>query len=77
MQITIKKWGNSLGIRIPASFAKSLSLKDGSLVEIKDNDGEIVIYPVKDDLTEMLSRINESNIHNEFETGKPEGKEIW
>lgn len=77
MQITIKKWGNSLGIRIPKSFVKSLSLKDGSLVEIRDNNGEMVIYPVKDDLTDMLSRINDSNLHDEFDTGKSEGKEIW
>lgn len=77
MYITIKKWGNSLGVRIPKNFAKNLSLKDGSIVEIKENEGEIVIYPVKDELSDMLSRINESNIHREFETGKPEGKEVW
>jgi len=77
MYITIKKWGNSLGVRIPKNFAKNLSLKDGTIVEIKENEGEIIIYPVKDELSDMLSRINESNIHSEFETGKPEGKEIW
>ena len=38
MHITIKKWGNSLGIRIPKNFARNLSLKDGSVVEIKENE---------------------------------------
>ncbi|HPF05655.1 MAG TPA: AbrB/MazE/SpoVT family DNA-binding domain-containing protein [Spirochaetota bacterium] len=77
MHIRIKKWGNSLGVRIPKNFANNLSLKDGTIVEMKENDGEIIIYPVKDDLSDILSRINESNIHCEYETGKPEGKEIW
>ncbi len=30
----IAKWGNSLAIRIPASIAKSLELKEGDQVEI-------------------------------------------
>jgi antitoxin MazE len=78
MEAVIKKWGNSLGIRIPGLIARELSLKDGSFVEIHDKGNEIVITPKrKDSLSEMLKGISEQNIHREIETGDPLGNEIW
>ena len=78
MEATVKKWGNSLGIRIPNLIARELSLKDGSLVDINDRGKEIIIRPIqKNKLSEMLSNINEHNIHKEIETGGPVGKEVW
>jgi len=78
MEATVRKWGNSLGIRIPNLLVRELSLKDGSLVDINDRGKEIIIKPVqKNKLSEMLSNINENNIHKEVETGGPVGKEIW
>ena len=78
MEAVVKKWGNSLGIRIPNLMARELSLKDGSYVDINDRGKEIVIKPVrKNKLSEMLDKINEKNLHAEIETGEPVGKEIW
>jgi len=78
MEAVIKKWGNSLGIRIPSVMAKDLSLKDGSHVEIKDEENRIVIIPSpKEKLKDLLSKINKSNLHNEINTGSPVGKEAW
>jgi len=78
MEATVQKWGNSLGIRIPNLIARELSLKNGSVVSISDNGNEIIIKPVrKNTLSEMLDNINEDNIHNEVNWGKPVGKEIW
>jgi len=78
MEAVIKKWGNSLGIRIPNVIVRELSLKDGSCVDINDTGKEIVIKPIqKNKLSEMLSKINEKNLHAEIETGEPVGKETW
>jgi antitoxin MazE len=78
MEAVIKKWGNSLGIRIPNLIVRELSLKDGSPVEIHDKGNEIIIKPKqKDQLALMLKKINEQNIHEEIETHGPVGKEIW
>jgi antitoxin MazE len=78
MEAIAKKWGNSLGIRIPNFIVRELSLKDGSSVDINNNGNEIIIKPIKKTkLTEMLSKINEQNIHKEIETTGPVGKEIW
>jgi antitoxin MazE len=78
MEAVVKKWGNSLGIRIPNLIAKELSLKDGSCVDIKDKGNEIIIKPKeKNTLSEMLCAINEKNIHEEIKTAGPIGNEIW
>ena len=78
MKAMVKKWGNSLGIRIPNTIARELLLKDGSFVDISDKEKTIIIKPItRNNLSEMLSKINEQNIHKEIETGVPVGKEIW
>jgi antitoxin MazE len=78
MEAVIKKWGNSLGIRIPNLIVRELSLKEGSCVEIRDKGNEIIIKPKqKNKLSDMLNEITEQNIHKEIETGSPVGKELW
>lgn len=39
MQISVSKWGNSLGIRVPINVVNTLSIKSGDTLnyEIKDN----------------------------------------
>ena len=78
MEAVIRKWGNSLGIRIPNIIAREYSLKDGSFVNINDTGREITIKPIKKNkLSEMLEQINEHNIHEEIKTTGPVGNEIW
>ena len=78
MEAVVKKWGNSLGIRIPNLIARELSLKDGSYVDINDRGKEIIIKPIKKNrLSEMISQINEQNLHSEIETTGPVGNEVW
>ena len=78
MEAVVRKWGNSLGLRIPNIIAREYSLKDGSFVNINNIGREIIIKPAKKHkLSEMLKQINEQNIHEEIETAGPVGKEIW
>jgi len=78
MEALVKKWGNSLGIRIPNLIARELLLKDGSCVDINERGNEIVITPIKrNKLSEMLSNISEQNLHKEIDTGDRVGKEAW
>ncbi len=81
MQTQIKKWGNSLAIRIPKSFAVETSVKEGTIVNITLEDNKIIIEPVAKPveykLEELLSKVNEDNIHDQYFDDGPEGKEIW
>jgi len=76
MQGTIQKWGNSLGIRIPSFIAKDLALKNGSSVEIIEEDDKIIIQASKRrTLKEILELVTDENIHTE-QFGISAGKEL-
>jgi len=75
----IRMWGNSLGLRIPKSFAAEVGVEAGSDVDISVEHGDLVIRPVrrKYDLQELLAKVSSSNLHGEISTGKPRGREVW
>lgn len=80
MQTKIQKWGNSLGLRIPKSFAAEVKVEAGSTVDLSVIDGELVVKPIrrrKYELRDLLKAINSRNIHREVETGDPVGREAW
>lgn len=75
----MRRWGNSLGLRLPRAVAKDMNLDSGSEVDVRSNGQEIVIrrVPGKHSLEELVSRINESNRHAEVEIQPIRGKEAW
>jgi len=77
MKTTVQRWGNSLGIRIPASYAKDLKLENGSPVEIIEGEGSLVIVPKRITLDEVLEKVTAYTLHTPVETGAPVGKEEW
>ncbi len=75
----IQKWGNSLGLRIPKTFADELSIAEGTAVEIALRGGSLSIKPVRPPryrLEELLEQVSETNLHEEIQTGSPVGREI-
>lgn len=79
MLTKIKKWGNSLALRIPKAYAKEVSLEEGTEIKIWVEKGRIIIEPTNDknELGKILSGIKKENIHTECSWGKPTGKELW
>lgn len=78
MEAVVKKWGNSLGVRIPNTIVKEMPFEDGSLVEINSNHNEIIIKrKQRIKLSALLKNINKKNIHAETKTGVAIGNEIW
>ena len=80
MQTKITKWGNSLALRIPKSFALNANLKQNDVVDLSIEKEKIIITPIYEkeySLKELLDKVTESNLHGEFDTGEPVGKEIW
>jgi len=43
MQIQLKKWGNSLGLRIPHQLATRLGLSENSTIQLIEKDNTLVI----------------------------------
>ena len=76
---TISKWGNSLAVRIPAAFAETVGLEEGTVVEIKVRAGRLIIVPTDSryELRELIDQITPENSHELVDWGKPVGKENW
>jgi len=80
MKTKIQKWGNSLAIRIPKTFAIETKLKTGATVDISIKNNSLIIKPYESKeytLKDLIYRINKRNVHKGIETGSPVGKEIW
>ncbi len=80
MRTKIVKWGNSLGLRIPKSFAEEVRVREGSAVDLSLEDGRLVIrVPAEDEysLDELLAGVTAANLHGEVEAGDAVGDEHW
>ncbi|MBI3296756.1 MAG: AbrB/MazE/SpoVT family DNA-binding domain-containing protein [Elusimicrobia bacterium] len=81
MSTKIRKWGNSLGVRIPKAAADASLVCEGSVVEVVARRGEIVIRPLRKPryrLDELLAKITHANLPDpsEYDFGPPVGKEV-
>ena len=80
MLTKVQKWGNSLALRIPKTFAVDARIENDSVVEMSLVKGHIVVTPIaapKWTLEQLLAGVNKENIHHETDTGLAVGKEVW
>ena len=80
MRVRVQKWGNSLALRIPKSFATELDLVADTEVELILEDGRLAIEPIvapAPTLDELLAGVTPHNLHGEIDTGVPVGQEAW
>jgi antitoxin MazE len=80
MHTKVKKWGNSLALRIPKAIADNAHIKNNTAVDISLVDGRLVVHPLSQSpwtLEQLLAGIHKSNLHHEVNTGLPSGKELW
>ncbi len=80
MQVTVKKWGNSAAVRIPAAVMQAVHLDLDEVVDVREESGRIVIEPTRQktwDLDELLRGITAKNRHEAVDFGPAVGKEVW
>lgn len=80
MRTKVVRWGNSLGLRIPKSFAEEVRVSEGTTVDLVMEDGQLVIRVAEVpsvNLDDLLAEITESNLHGEVDTGDAVGGENW
>ena len=80
MKTRVQKWGNSLALRIPKPLAIEVGLENNSSVELRLEDGKLVIVPQTEPvlrLEDLLEKVTEQNLHREVNTGYPMGDETW
>lgn len=55
--LDIKRWGNSLGVRLPAAVAREAHLHADQRVRITVEGGQVVIRPATDDTLTLEQRL--------------------
>jgi antitoxin MazE len=81
MQVLLKRWGNSAAVRLPAKIMEQASLHIEQAVEVRAEDGRIVIEPVRRSnftLAELIAGITDDNLpdRDDVDTGEPVGGEL-
>ena len=80
MRVRVQKWGNSLALRIPQSFARETALDSGAEVDLTLEDGRLIVTPLPEPrytLDDLLAGITPENLHSETQTGPAVGDEAW
>ena len=80
MRVIVKKWGNSASVRIPAPVMAAARLSLDQPVEVREEEGRIVIEPVREatyDLAALVEGITDENRHDAVDFGPAKGREAW
>jgi antitoxin MazE len=67
MRVTVKKWGNSASVRIPTGVLKAAKLKVDDEVDVREENGRIIIEPLRShdyNLSELLNAVTADNCHS-------------
>ena len=75
----IRKWGNSLAIRLPMPVVNEAHLKLEQKINITVEEGRIIIEPLQTiayALEDLVAGITVENGHGEVSFGGPVGKEV-
>jgi antitoxin MazE len=78
MRVIVKKWGNSAAVRIPTGVMQAARLGLEDEVDVREQDGQIVIEPIRSskvELSRLLAKITPENLHAGIDFGDPIGKE--
>lgn len=81
VSLNVKQWGNSLGIRLPATIAKAVGLKVDQCVQVAVKGQSVIITPCKETprtLEDRLAHFDPKKHGGEiFVLDEPRGAEKW
>ena len=80
MQIQLKAWGNSQGIRFSREFLASAGFRPDEVLNAEIRDGKIILSKSFQHrtLAERAANFGGSlNLSEEIPRGEPQGNEVW
>ena len=80
MNATVRKWGNSLALRLPRTMTKDMNLEQGGVVDLSISEGALVVRPRATrvySLARLLKGVTRANRHAGIDWGKATGREVW
>lgn len=78
--LNIKRWGNNLGVRLPASVAKAARLRADQSVQLTVEEGRVIITPLGErglSLEQRLQRFDPARHGGEAMVSDRIGAERW
>jgi antitoxin MazE len=79
MKTRVRKWGNSLALRIPKSFAAEAGLRENAAVELSLVGGTLVVQSITPQpltLEQLLRGITDENLPAEWNVEPAVSKEV-
>ena len=80
MPITLHRWGNSVGLRVPKPMLEQPGLTEGSQVDVRIEAGRLVIEPARRarmTMAELLEGFTGDDRPGEVDWGPEVGREVW
>jgi antitoxin MazE len=74
--VTLQKWGNSIGVRLPKPMLEQVGLKEGAQVDVVVEGDHLVIRRGRPKLADLLARCKPENRPDSIDFGPPVGREI-
>lgn len=76
MAVTLQKWGNSVGVRLPKTMLEQVGLNEGSRVEVMVEGDHLVIRRQRLKLADLLAACKPENRPDPIDFGPPAGREL-
>jgi antitoxin MazE len=80
VRVAVRKWGNSLGVRIPKALAEQAGIANGSAIDLVADGNRLVATPIVDapTLDDLVAGITPENRHGEVDPPRAQvGREAW
>lgn len=81
-KVSLKKWGNSLGLRIPQHIAAKMEIEENTVLLLTEKDKQLTIKKANNlpNLDDILDSIPEDFTYpddvSDFVNSEPKGREI-
>ena len=79
MKVSVNRWGNSKGIRLPKAVTEALDIEENDSLNIEIKDGAVILSKPKKEITieEMFKDYKGGSFQAEIQEFEPEGNEKW
>jgi antitoxin MazE len=76
LAVTLQKWGNSIGVRLPKPMLEQVGLREGAQVDVLVEGDHLVIRRERPKLADLLAQCKPENRPDPIDFGPPAGREI-
>lgn len=79
MKVSVNKWGNSKGIRLPKTVTETLNIQIYDNLDLEIKNGQIILSKPNNEITveELFKDYDVESFHADIQKFEPTGNERW